>query len=139
VNINKTFPEANLSNPQENQDLWTRAYKAAWMANVYSMLWYNVTNPHNFTSGQGAFAYRDTFLGKEFPVVKLGTDGIYTSFGMDDTFNKHLNLGSGGPGNSSNPADGGLPNPFKISNTNFTDIGWFSSILCVKDAVSDNE
>lgn len=137
MNVNKTFPEANLSNPQENQDLWTRAYKAAWMTNTYTMLWYNVTNPHNFTTGQGAFAYRDTFLGKEFPIVKSTIDGVYTSFGLDATFDDHLNLNSGGPGNSSNPAAGGLPNPFGISNTNFTDIGWSCHVLWFTIVVSD--
>ena len=129
ININKSFPEANLSNPQENPDLWTRAYKAAWMVNTYTMLWFNVTNPHNFTSGQGAFAYRDTFLNKTFPLVNLGTSGLYNSLAMDAKFDNHLNLPSDGAGNSSNPAAGGTPNPFGISDSNFTDIGRSTYIL----------
>ncbi|KAE9364574.1 hypothetical protein N431DRAFT_388781 [Stipitochalara longipes BDJ] len=128
VNINHTYPEANLSNPQKNPDLWTRAYKAAWMTNVYSMLWYNVTNPNNFTSGRKSFSYMNSFMNKTFPLVNLGDaeQGFYDSLSMDGTFNMHLNLDSDGPGNSSDPAAGGLPNPFDINSNNFTDIG----LLC---------
>jgi hypothetical protein len=123
VNLNKTLPRANFSNPQENPDLWTRVYQAAWMTNAYIIAWFNVTNPKNFTSGQRAFTYLDTFLGKEFPLIKLSTDGVYTSFAIDPQFDNHLNINSYGAGNSSNPIAGGLPNPFGISNTNFTNIG----------------
>jgi hypothetical protein len=125
VNVNHTFPAANLTNPQENPDLWTRAYKAAWMTNTFTMLYYNITNDHNDTSGQGAFAYLNSYVGKTFPLVNLNEQSDYDSLAMDATFDVHLNFaGEGAMGNYSDPAAGGLPNPFEISDSNFTDIGW---------------
>jgi len=135
--MNRTFPEANLSNPQENPDLWTRAYKSAWLTNVYTALWYNITDTGNETSGRKAFSYIDSFLNKTFPLVNLdsqgGDEGFYDTLFMDASFNYHLNFPSDGPGNASDPAAGGLPNPFGITANNFTGIGWFLSILPCKE------
>lgn len=38
VNLNQTWPEIDLSNPQADPNLRGRAYKAAWMLNAYTML-----------------------------------------------------------------------------------------------------
>jgi hypothetical protein len=128
VNLEETFPVANMSDPQANPDLWTRAYKAAWMTNTFSMLLFNVTNPHNFTTGQSAFSYLNTSLGKTFPLIPLEQQGFYDSLAMDGTFNTHLNLEGG---NFSNSVTSGFPNPFGITSDNFTDIGWSSCFLCI--------
>lgn len=44
ANLNHTYLEPNLTNPQVNADLWERGYKAAELNNVYTGLWYNVTD-----------------------------------------------------------------------------------------------
>jgi len=44
VNLNHTYPEYNRDNPHKNPDLQSRAYKAAWLNNAWSMAFLNVTN-----------------------------------------------------------------------------------------------
>ena len=65
VNLNHTMPEVDLSNPQNNSDLYSRAYRAAWLNNAYTMLYYNVTTESNSTTGEKAFEYLNSFLGKD--------------------------------------------------------------------------
>ncbi|CZR56720.1 uncharacterized protein PAC_06609 [Phialocephala subalpina] len=129
VNLNETYPEANLTDTQANPDLWTRAYKAAWMTNAWTMLYLNITNPHNDTTGEHAFSYLNSEIGKTFPLpIYEQATGTYDSLAMDTTFMYHLNmLGSYGIANSSSPADSGPPpNPFDITSSNFSDI----SVIC---------
>lgn len=122
VNINNTFPEADLSNPQVNPDLYTRAFKAAWMTNAYTMLYLNVTNPHNDTSGEHAFSYLNSNLNKTFRIPSLGAKNNYDTLALDDRFDNHLDF-TGSVTNTDPSASGRLPNPFRMTDSNFTDIG----------------
>jgi hypothetical protein len=91
VNLIHTYPEANLTDTQKNPDLWTRAYKAAWMVNAYTMLYYNVTNPRN--GSMAPFSYVDSTLGKAFPLPNnLGLFRYYDSLGVDDGWDFHLDI-----------------------------------------------
>jgi hypothetical protein len=145
VNLNHTFPVANLTDTQKNPDLWTRAYKGAWMANAYTMLYYNFTNPRNGTTPP--FSYVDSILGKTYPLANHNYDNpsYYDSLGVDNGWAWHLNLvriyqkvilhtsnillqGSS-VGNLSSPSSTGAPpNPFNINQTTFSDIG-----VCLSD------
>ncbi|PFH62314.1 hypothetical protein XA68_14174 [Ophiocordyceps unilateralis] len=44
-NLDLTMPSVDLSDPQKNPDLRGRAFAAAWMHNVVSAMWFNVTDP----------------------------------------------------------------------------------------------
>ena len=90
VNLNHTYPEANLTDTQKNPDLWTRAYKGAWMTNAYTMLYYNITNPRNGTTK--SFSYVDSILGKTFPLANQGSPSYYDSLGVDNLWDFHLKL-----------------------------------------------
>jgi hypothetical protein len=129
ININHTYPEPNLTNPQINQDLWGRAYKAAWLNNVYTALYYNVTSDRNASMGTHAFDYLDSALGKTFPLsqVQSGVGSVsYDSLVITQAFGDYLQLdgiGAGSIGNTSDPASSGGPsNPFHVNTDNFTDI-----------------
>ena len=122
VNIAHHFPTVDLSNPQANPDLYSRAYRAAWMTNIYTMLFYNITNPQNLTSGQEPFAYLNTNLGKTFPLNNNGVQSFYDALAMDDTFQTHLNFEEG-----NNPT-----NIFDVSGFNFTFVGGYFSTPFLK-------
>lgn len=126
INISHTYPEPNMTDPQQNQDLWSRAYKAAWLNNVYTALYYNVTSDKNETLGTHAFGYLDSTLGKTFPLAgpQDGSSTGYDSLTITQTFGDYLQLGSfTGIGNSTSPDDSGPPtNPFNINSGNFSDI-----------------
>lgn len=122
VNINHTYPEPNMTNPQQNPDLWGRAYKAAWLNNVYTALFYNITSDKNESMGTRAFEYLNSDLGKSFLLTgqQSGPGAIsYDNLEITQTFGDYLELGddSSGLPNSSLPS-----NPFYMTNDNFTDI-----------------
>lgn len=112
-NLSHVYPKANLSNPQINPDLYNRAYVAAWVTNTYTMLFYNVTNPRNETSGEEPFSYLNTYPGKTFPLHMVDSTDFYDSLAMDGTFDSHLNL----------PEANDDKNIFGVSNANFSSAG----------------
>jgi hypothetical protein len=127
INLNHTYPEPNLTNPQQNQDLLGRAYKAAWLNNVYTALYYNVTSDRNESMRTTPFEYLNSAVGKTFPLPKpeSGLTSGYDSLVITQTFGDYLQLSSftSGIGNTTDPAASGpLANPFQITADNFTDI-----------------
>jgi hypothetical protein len=129
VNISHTLPQPNMTNPQQNQDLWGRAYQAAWYNNVYTALYFNVTSDINETLGTHAFEYLDSTLGKTYPIIGPSDGGStgFDSLTITQTFGDYLQLDSYtstlGIANSSSPAASAPPsNPFNINYGNFSDI-----------------
>jgi hypothetical protein len=124
VNLNHTYPDYNMTAPQTNADLAKRAYKAAWLVNAYTMLYYNITNMANQTLGTHAFRYVNSAINKTFQVpVYSGQANYYTSLGMDPSMDFHLYF-NGSIANTSSPADSGPPsNPFNVDDTYFNEIG----------------
>ncbi|EQL03703.1 hypothetical protein OCS_00583 [Ophiocordyceps sinensis CO18] len=65
--LDRTMPAVDLSDPQRNADLRGRALAAAWLHNVLSAMWFNVTNPSlplgaiNSTMNQ-TFPYTNAFM-----------------------------------------------------------------------------
>lgn len=128
VNLNQTYPEYNLSNPQANPDLLGRAYKAAWLNNAYTALYYNVTEPSNQDTDTKAFSYLNSEMNKTFPIP---LDDLTTTSGFDalvltSTFGDYLTNSLSGVSNASDPTQN--VNPFGIGSQNFSDIGKSLSI-----------
>jgi hypothetical protein len=127
ANLNHTFPDPNLSNPQSNPDLYGRAYKAAWLNNVNTMLYYNVTTDNNETTGEKAFAYLNSFVGRTYQLQAPGLLAAYNTLTITTTFGDYLNFGGSSndflSGVSSGQSDSGPPtNPFGVNSTNFESI-----------------
>jgi hypothetical protein len=126
VNLNHTFPTVDLTNPQKNPNLYERAYRAAWMQNVYMMALWNVTNPKD-ENHPHAFAYLDSQINKTFPIAvpnSLKFDG-FGSLQLVGEFGTLVTSGSGTTGSNgaaTNASDSGGANPFGIGSSNFSDI-----------------
>ncbi|KAG8211256.1 hypothetical protein GTR04_1404 [Trichophyton interdigitale] len=74
TNIIQKYPYWDRNDSQRNPDLWNRAYKAAWINNVWSMAFMNVTNFRNESDPKSkAFSYLDSFVGKKFPLQNNGS------------------------------------------------------------------
>jgi hypothetical protein len=129
-NLTLVYPEPDLSDPQSNPDLWGRAYKGAWMNNVETMVFFNVTRP-----APHGLSYMTSHVGKTFdlgPQNRFGWDSLTIS----DLWGYFLNDLLPSPNytdtsnfssifNSSVPLPKPpvyYPNPFKITLDNFTDI-----------------
>jgi hypothetical protein len=138
ANLIQTYSEYNHDDPQSEIQLEQRAYKAAWLSNVMTMAYVNVTNPKTGPYAE-AFEYLNSEVGKTFPLsFDYGSSFTYDSFLTSMTWGGFLNLSSapdfGGnftsnatnsstmssrPSTSSNQ----YPNPFQITTDNFTSIG----------------
>ena len=122
VNLNRTYPEPDLRNPQKNPDLFGRAYKAAWLNNVYTALWYNVTDEGNATAGTHAFSYLNSELNKTFP-IPTDFDGSISGLSalmIDTNYGGYLSASFSGLTNASDPE--ATVDPFGISSSNFSNI-----------------
>ncbi|PVH77956.1 hypothetical protein DL98DRAFT_636645 [Cadophora sp. DSE1049] len=128
VNLNKSYPLIDISDPQKNPKLHERAWKAAWMTNAWTMLLYNITNQHNETTGQKAFSYLNSEMGRKFAVPSQDSSEYYDALIMDSTFKDHLNIGGSLSSTDSTNADARPPRLGMdgISSSNFSDI----SLIC---------
>lgn len=113
VNLNRTYPYYDRSNPQVNPDLIGRAYKAAWLNNAYSMMFLNVTNPNNSTYGAKAFSYLKSTLGQRFPLPG-GIANEFMNMGFSSKYGAYLF--SSGIGSKDDPK---YPNPFNVTQDGF--------------------
>jgi hypothetical protein len=68
VNLDRTYPQYNRTNVQEDPQLWHRAYVAAWSNNADSMAYMNVTSKRNDTLGTNPFDYLNSEINKTFPL-----------------------------------------------------------------------
>jgi hypothetical protein len=73
VDLNHTYPHLDISDPQANANLYTRAYKAAWLHNAYTAVYFNVTSLTDEEKGTKAWAYVNSGMGSTFP---LSTDKV---------------------------------------------------------------
>lgn len=134
ANLVLEYPEYDHADPQTNIDLQARAYKAAWLSNVYTMAYLNVTNPRE-DGYDKAFVYLNSHVGKEFPLTPgseaqtVSYQTLQTSTSWGNFLNIPISFNSNGSVslNSSTSFDSNAsttqyPNPFKISTQNFTDI-----------------
>lgn len=75
--LDLTFPQWNQSETQTNPDLWTRAYQAAWINNVYVMKLLNVSDVRQSNDSNSPLLFQglNSTLGKEFPLSQLSCSG----------------------------------------------------------------
>jgi hypothetical protein len=112
VNLNHTYPYYDRTKPELNADLTGRAYKAAWLFNVYIALIFNVTRPN-----PGAFGYLNSHVGKSFPLQSIdfpSVDALSASTfenSYENLFDLTLTNSTLGPSN-----------PFQITDANFSTI-----------------
>jgi hypothetical protein len=131
-----------------------RALSAALVNNFVSMLFLNVTNPNHYNgSGESAFRYLNSHVGKTFPLLQEGAGTTNLGFlefmslqtlteygaylqGTDNAFTG-VNFSDTGSGNlTSFPAI--HPNPFGIERQNFTGAGRFTNYACITLALVTN-
>ena len=132
ANLNHTYPEVDYLNSQDNPELQARAYKAAWLTNVYNMLFMNVTRPHPH-----AFGYLDSYVGKHLPLpnTSLHVSVEWQKITTDATFLSVVDIDSYDNSTSGNFSFDGLPpltwntlypNPWNVTFYNYSDI----SVIC---------
>ncbi|CAI7641711.1 unnamed protein product [Penicillium pancosmium] len=120
------------SHSQDSPELSQRAFTAAWVNNVMSMIFMNVTNPRNYNgSREDAFTYLNSYQGKRFPLphdiavthrprlqVSSTGYGLYLS-GADSAI-EGVNSSNSDIGNLTDYKAALYQNPFHIGSSNFT-------------------
>ncbi|RSL78768.1 hypothetical protein CDV31_017252, partial [Fusarium ambrosium] len=129
INLNQTFPEPDYGNPQVNPDLHGRAYTAAWLHNVYTALYLNVTNPRNQTTGALPWRYLNSVMNQTFlrgeSSWRSTSVADFDSLVITTKFSDYLGSMEGYT-NASNP--GVNTNIFGINQENYTEIhDWCSN------------
>jgi hypothetical protein len=122
ANLNRAVPSLDLSDPQKNPDLFGRAYKAAWLSNAFSALYYNITSPFNGTDGMKPLSTVDSFIGKTYSMSDstYNTNSGYSGLTIDPEFGSYLQELFGGPTGNPGPSDSGIPtNPFNVTRIPF--------------------
>lgn len=118
VSLNHTYPYYDHVNAQANPDLQQRAYKAAWLNNVWTMVYLNVTNPNDSIYGKRSFSYLNSAYGKRFELPHTCTTSFNgLSIGYD--FGRYL---FDQPIDDMDGVGTSYSNPFHITSDNFTDI-----------------
>lgn len=122
------YPNMNVTTSQEDPQLAFRAYKAAWLVNVYSMLIMNITRP-----SPDAFSYLNSEKGQRFELDGgFGNLGSASAVNVDTLFSGVVDPASNTKSNftsviSNETINTGIyDNPFNITSNNYTDI----SLLC---------
>lgn len=135
VHLNTTYPEPDVSDPQKNADLYGRAYKAAWLNNAYTAVYYNVTNPSNHSAGVHAFSYLNSEMNKTFSIGLTSTSSIlgFDALTLSPKFGGYL-------GSTIGTTTPGLTNPYGIGSQNFSEIcKSYSSLLLLQKFAMANK
>lgn len=135
TNLVQEYPSLSIDDNQNNPKLRDRAYKAAWLVNVYSALILNVTRP-----APNAFGYLNSELGKKFPLVSgsfhsTGGPGVLA---MDSSFYTLVSDGNvlstyNNSFSNTSTTTGIYENPFNIDMSNYSDI----QLLCQGSGQAD--
>lgn len=120
------YPALSMDDNQNKPKLRERAYRAAWLVNVYSALIMNVTRP-----SPNAFEYLNSELGKKFPLVSGKSQGGPGVLVMDDSFSSLVSSDNvlstyNSTIFNTSTTSGIYENPFNIDSSNYSDI----KLLC---------
>lgn len=127
--INQSFPYYDRSDPQANPDLTARAYKAAYLHNVWTMRFLNVTSRGYADESLTALNYLNSSEGREF---RFGNESVRHDFRHMDispNFSGHLPVPDNatlGLNLTTNRPSKRFPNPWKITDAEFEGI----NIIC---------
>jgi hypothetical protein len=145
ANLSHHYPTWDRNDTQNNPELFLRAYKAAWINNVWSMAFMNVTNFRNLSDPNSyPFQYLKSTVGKTFPLMynnsvgSLSTDIQPDALSVSTLYGDYLSgLDQGIPGSNSSLLNFSLPgvnfsypatpplysNPFHVTQDNFSSAG----------------
>jgi hypothetical protein len=112
INLNHHYPFINLTDTQANPNLYERAHKAAWMNNMMTMYYFNITNSTGNSSG--LFSYINSHVGKTFRISSSLQIAGLGEFITNQRFGRYIN--------DNLPEKERPVNPFNITGHNFTDI-----------------
>ena len=126
TNLIQEYPRVSMDDNQSNPKLRERAYKAAWLVNVYSALIMNVTRP-----SPDAFGYLNSELGKKFPLVSDSSQGGPGVVVVDKSFKSLVSQDNvlstyNSTFTNTSTTTGIYENPFGIDSYNYSDI----QLLC---------
>ncbi|KAH8585295.1 hypothetical protein B0O99DRAFT_749133 [Bisporella sp. PMI_857] len=130
ANLDRAVPTFDRSDSQKNPELYGRAYKAAWMSNAFSALYYNIVQPFNGTDGMdlSPLSTVNSFIGKTYSIsgsTYSSNTGQSILTISPDYGTYLLELFNGAPSDNSTraPSDSGFPtNPFNVSANMFRNI-----------------
>lgn len=114
VNLVHELPDIDNDDPQANPDLRTRAYRAAILNNFMTMVYLNVTNPADNSTGTKSFQYLHSTLGKSFPLA-LSPLLQYRAATFTSHYGRYLF------DSISINKDSGYPNPFNVTKSDWFD------------------
>ncbi|KAL1992981.1 hypothetical protein VTN49DRAFT_3738 [Thermomyces lanuginosus] len=149
ANLNLSYPNYTNTNTQRDPQLWDRAYKGAWLNNVISMAYLNVTNPRNTSDPDSEpFTYLNSHVGKQFPLMNengifsapltISVDGLFLSSSYGSYLDTSWVFSTPEISNFSFPNTTSYKplyeNPFNITASNFTS----ASIACAGKWSGDN-
>ncbi|ETI21274.1 hypothetical protein G647_07619 [Cladophialophora carrionii CBS 160.54] len=124
ANLVQEYPYINVTNAQNDPNLEGRAYKAAWLVNVYTMLVMNLTRPN-----PDAFGYMKSKVGDRHPVNKYQTpgaklNGIYATNLWQSLLDPEAYISNYTLDDAPNT---NYSNPFGLSFMNYSDIATLCS------------
>ena len=123
ASLNHTYPSFDQYAAQDDPDLKGRAYKAAWMSNAWTMLYWNITNPTDTATRTKAWSYLDSFVGKRYRLNNDNQTAPWNSLQLDSKWTSYNGLGRIVGLADVNYKD---LNPFKMTSSNFSDISALS-------------
>lgn len=91
ANLNLSYLNNSIAKSQRQPNLWDRAYRGAWLNNVLSMAFLNVTNLRNDSDPNSKeFSYLNSHVGKRFPLMsdEPGSAPLL-SIGVDELWIRH--------------------------------------------------
>jgi hypothetical protein len=124
ANLVQEYPYVNVTDAQNDPNLGGRAYKAAWLVNVYTMLVMNLTRPN-----PDAFGYLKSKVGDRYPVNKYQTpgaklNGIYATGLWQSLLDPEAYMSNYTLNDAPNT---NYSNPFGVSYLNYSDINTICS------------
>ena len=122
ASLNHTYPQylyTDLDDPQHNPNLERRAYKAAWLTNAFTMVYWNITNPKDYKTGRSSFSYMNSTVGKEFELDSKDDTNPFNAIKLDTAWGGTQGLTGDSYIRDIQPDS---VNPFGLSSTNWSDV-----------------
>ncbi|EAU35445.1 predicted protein [Aspergillus terreus NIH2624] len=119
INVPRRLPNRTYASVQEELDLAYHAFRGAYINNMWTMFYMNITNPANKTTHTELFQYLNSHIGKNFTIPSESVSARAIRTGGLAMFIKSLSLSES---NTTNATAGTYSNPFNLSYSDFDDI-----------------